>query len=97
MAESGALQVAAAWGSIENIEYLLILGFEVDDEGDNIWGTALSAAASNGRKEAAAYLLNGGANSEKRATLTSLTPVEEALSRGHEDVAEMIREFIAGN
>ncbi len=59
---------------------------------DSVGETALTQAARFGRTEIVRQLITAGASLNPRGVTTNLTPLGEALARGHDEMATALRE-----
>lgn len=88
-ATAGSIVKAGSDGNCAEIRALLAAGVPVDDRDDGL--TALYRAAHNGHFEAAALLLDAGADlHSKTIGGTGLTPLYVACYRFHVDVAALL-------
>ncbi|SHK26060.1 Ankyrin repeat-containing protein [Clostridium cavendishii DSM 21758] len=84
------LHVAADFGNLEMVEYLLNLGLDINTEGGTFECGAIGYAASAGHIDIVKYLLDKGAIIDTSTAYRN--PIFGAIYNGHKDVVELLVE-----
>lgn len=87
--ESAFLVDAAARGDLDLVRKLLVKGAQVDAQ-DSDGDTALKAAAVAGKREVLRFLIEKGADPNKRAGILESTPLICAAEMGHADIVQLL-------
>ena len=85
------LMVAASFGRLDMVRFLLDRGADVHGTDDDVHYTALCVAASAGYVDIAALLLDRGADPD-HASAYGFTPMAYAAEQGHADVVRLLLE-----
>ncbi|KAL6893649.1 hypothetical protein ACP4OV_007747 [Aristida adscensionis] len=86
----GPLQAAARAGKIDVVRYMVEeLGFDINGGSADLGVTALSAAALGGQLDTVSYLLDNGADPNKKDDSGSV-PLHCAAKYGHDEVARLL-------
>lgn len=86
-----ALQMAACYGKIDNISYLLDCGAPIDEVPCGVYRSALSEAALNGNVKAVKLLLDKGADPDVKDR-NGNSALELALMHKHVVCVDILRE-----
>lgn len=86
-----ALQMAACYGQIDHISYLLDCGASIDEVPDGVYRSALSEAALNGNVKAVKLLLEKGADLDVKDR-NGKSALELALINNRVACADVLRE-----
>lgn len=84
------IHVAADFGNLEMVEYLLNLGIDINIEGGTFEGAAINTASSAGNVEIVKYLLDKGAKLDISTAYKN--PLFGAIYNGHMDVVVLLVE-----
>lgn len=83
------LHVAAYYGRLDMMRYLLARGIDANTRSTRTGSTPLASAARAGQTKAAALLISGGAKVDA-ASRQAYTPLHNAAMAGHTEVAELL-------
>ena len=84
------LHVAASFGNLDIVQFLVSLGADVNRKGGTFSGGAVNEAASSGHLNVVQYLLSCGA--EMDVSEPQYNPLFSAIYRGHLAVAQVLIE-----
>jgi len=82
------LHVAASFGRLEVVQYLVRSGADVNAVGGVLGGTALNEAASSGQLSVVEFLLSVGARMETREP--EVNPLFGAIYKGHAAIVRLL-------